>query len=137
MRVTYFNRQRGSKYNNKTCHCHNGHIHDSILEADYCDQLEMLLKNGDIKHIERQVTYALDVAGVHICNHIVDFLVTTNDGVDEVHEVKGFATDVWHIKYKLFRAIFPELKYHVIAAGNYQTNSFQRSKRTRAIKRIF
>ena len=113
--VSYFNR---TKYHNKTGKCRAGHYHQSVLEANYCDQLALLVKLKEIKSYVGQVRYPLDIGPVHICDHIVDFVVERNDGEKEIHEVKGFATDVWNLKYKLFKALYPALEYHIIAAGN-------------------
>ena len=115
---------RTQKYHNKSCRCHAAHQHDSIFEAQYCDDLHILLKQKEIKAIACQVGYTLDVNDKHICNHIVDFVVTNNDGTEEVREVKGFATDVWAIKHKLFLAIYPDLPYHIITKdGRYDRSN--------------
>lgn len=105
---------RPSKYNARTCRCNRGHIHDSIGEANYCNQLDALVKAREIKSYEIQQKYMFKVKGKHITTHIVDFVVTTNEGKEEVHEVKGFATEVWRIKWKLFEALYPKIPYHVI-----------------------
>jgi hypothetical protein len=122
MKAEYFRR---TKYHNKSCRCRAGHYHQSVLEANYCDQLALLVKAGEILSYEGQVRYEFNVGGVHICDHLVDFVVKTKEGKDEVHEVKGFQTDVWRIKYKLFKALYPDTAYHIIAAGN----SYFRAKR--------
>jgi len=36
----------------------------------------------------------------------MDFVVTHNDGSLEYVEVKGFQTEVWRLKWKIFEAIF-------------------------------
>jgi len=124
MKVNYFTR---TKYHNKSSKCRAGHYHPSILEANYCDELALLVKAKEIKSYIGQVRYDLSVNGVHICDHIVDFEVTHNDGRIEVRETKGCATAVWKIKHKLFLAIYPDIKYEVIAAGN----SFNRPRKRR------
>lgn len=103
-----------NKYSNKTCRCHLGHNHDSCMEAGYCDQLSMLKTMKEIRDFKTQVSYSFDINGAHICNHIVDFLVEDKDGHLEVHEVKGFANEVWRIKFKLFEALYPEIPYRII-----------------------
>jgi hypothetical protein len=77
----------------------------------------MMVKAGAIKSYRGQVRYGLDVNGIHICDHIVDFVVENNEGVEYVAEVKGFATEVWNLKHKLFKAIYPRIEYRIITAG--------------------
>ena len=98
----------------ESCTCQSGHKHDSRLEKRYCDVLLLLKKGKGIKDYVVQKTYSLDVNGAHICNHRVDFVVTTNSGALEVHETKGFETEVWALKKKIFEACYPDIKYNVI-----------------------
>lgn len=99
-------RQRfGSKYGNKTS-SYNGVLYHSKKEAGYAKELDYRLKAGDIKGWERQIKISLDVNGYHICNYYMDFVVEENDGTKTYVEVKGFVTDVWRIKYKLFEALY-------------------------------
>jgi hypothetical protein len=109
-------KKRFTKYNNISCKCHQSHIHDSRLEADYCDQLALLQKAKEIKGYESQVSFDLVVKGSKICGHRVDFLVTTNANKKEVHETKGYSTPSWNIKRKLFEALFPKIDYIVVTA---------------------
>ena len=101
------------KYKAISCKCQLGHIHDSRGEAGYCNTLEMLRRAGKIDGFEIQKKFDLKVGDVKISSHIVDFLVI-KDGYPEVHEYKGFATDVWKLKHKLFEACFPGIPYKVI-----------------------
>lgn len=103
-----------NKYNNKTCRCYLGHNHQSCFEAGYCDQLSMHLKMGTIKEVRYQVTYSFDINGAHITNYIADFVVTDKDGMMSVHEAKGFVTEVYKIKKRLFAALYPEIPFHEI-----------------------
>lgn len=106
-----------NKFNNNTCRCLSKHIHDSRGESNYCDYLLAELKDGKIKEYKQQVSYDLVVNGKKICRHIVDFIVIDNDGNESVHEYKGFATDVWRLKMKLWEATRPEIPYIVIKHG--------------------
>ena len=124
---------RRNKYGNKKARCLSKHIHDSKFEASYCNRLLAMKQSGEISGYSIQVPYPLTVAGKLICTHIVDFVVirfepghvvmpdkSVQHGdfrVDEAHEVKGFATDVWKIKRRLFEAIYPAVKYIVIKKG--------------------
>ena len=104
---------RPRKYGNVTCFV-DGIRFDSRREADYYGQLKIEKRGGLILEFERQVQIDLVVNGKKICAHRVDFYVTLPGGIKEVREVKGFATDVWEIKRKLFEALFPEINYKVI-----------------------
>lgn len=114
---------RPKKYGNKTCFV-DGIRFDSRREADYYGQLKMEKRAKLIKDFERQVEFDLYGWGYsnpegglckkRVCSHIVDFFVTLNDGEKEVREVKGFATDIWDLKRKLFEANYPGINYKVI-----------------------
>lgn len=97
-----------------TCKCNSGHIHNSRDEKRYCDILLLRLKAKDIQSYKVEQKYSLDVNGVHICNHYVDFEVVTNENKIEAHEYKGFPTAIWKLKEKLFRAVYPDIPYIVI-----------------------
>jgi hypothetical protein len=101
------------KYKNVTCFV-DGIRFDSRREADYYGQLKIEKKAGLIKEFERQVLFGLKVNGDNICAHRVDFLVTLKDGSLEVREVKGFETNEWNIKRKLFESLYPNIPYKVI-----------------------
>jgi hypothetical protein len=93
---------------------YNGYKYDSKLEASYAMQLDWLIKAKEIEKVKRQFKIDLTIAGVHICNYFIDFKVFYVDGHIEYHEVKGFETDVWRIKWKLSQAIYPEFKFVLI-----------------------
>ena len=107
---------RRNKYGNKSCHCLADHWHASIKEADYCNQLYMMKKNGDIKDYEKEKDFDLCVNGIRICKIRPDFMVWDKDGTLSVHEVKSYPTmtPIWNLKRKLFEAVFPEIPYIVI-----------------------
>lgn len=91
--------------------------HDSKAEAGRCDQLSLLESAGRITY-KSQIRYNLVVDGYLICYHNVDFEVIKN-GVLFVEDVKGMCTPEWKIKYKLFRALYPDIKYIVNFNGNF------------------
>ena len=109
-----FTTNRRNKYRNTSCICQRKHIHQSIGEAGYCNQLDLLERAGEIKSYKSQVVYRFKVRGKHITTHIVDFVVTTKEGKIEVHEFKGFATVLWRVKMKLFEACYPKIPYIVV-----------------------
>jgi hypothetical protein len=85
----------------------------SRLEAGHCDKLHLCFKAGEIEAIETQARFSLDVNGIHIANHYVDFYVLWKTGEREVIESKGFETAEWAMKRKLFEALYPQIKYTV------------------------
>jgi len=92
-------------------------MHDSRLEAQYCTRLYALKQDGNITEFKTQVTYDLrGQQGTVVGKHRVDFVVLFPDGRTEIREVKGFATEVWRLKRRLFEDNYPEIKYVVITA---------------------
>jgi len=100
--------RKQNKYNAKTKE-YGGRIFHSKKEAAYAAELELLKKAGEIKDYKCQHKLSLDVDGFHICNYYVDFLVINKDGEEELHEVKGFQTQLWRLKWKLTEAIYSDL----------------------------
>lgn len=98
-----------TKYHNKRQE-YNGYQYMSKLEADVAYQLDMRIKAKEVKSYQRQVKIPLDVKGHHICNYIIDFVVKCTDGTTEYTEAKGFETDVWKMKWKLFEALYGNKK---------------------------
>ncbi len=119
-----------NKYGNESCRCSSGHGHDSRLEAGYCDDLKALKAAGEIKDYEIQRNYRLIVNNKIVCSHRVDFVVYPNKGPMEVHETKGFATDVWDLKRKLFEALYPEIPYIVVRKGESRWQAPQKRRST-------
>ncbi len=132
------NKQAGrSKYGNHKVHCLSKHLHDSKLEANYCNRLLAMKQAGEIILYEVQKKFPLTIkidswegtyTEEHICDHIVDFYILKKvivgyglmkggmDYIYEVHDTKGMKTDVWRIKHKLFQVLYPEIPYRVITA---------------------
>lgn len=100
---------------------YNGRNYHSTLEADYSATLDLLVKAKELKLVEPQPKFRLDVNGKHICNIIPDFLVVDKDGLEAIHEVKSPAsmTPTWKIKWRLLQALHPEFKYEVIQKGDF------------------
>ena len=106
-----FDGAKPSKYGNVRCTCDHNHKHDSRVESRFCDYLHLLQRGnvaiwgGRIIKIESQVTVDLEV-----CKYKSDFMITlcAEDGVEQVRhlDVKGFSTDVFRIKRKLFDRLF-------------------------------
>lgn len=110
-------RQTKRSFKNKygaTKQHYNGYSYDSKLEASYAQELDWLIKANEIERWERQFKLSLDVNGIHICNYYVDFKVYYIDGRIEYHEVKGYETDVWKMKWKLSHALYPDNNFVLI-----------------------
>lgn len=104
-----FRQKYDSKYGAKRT-TYAGRKFDSKGEAGYAEQLDWLLKAGEIKEVIPQFKISLDVNGVHICNYFVDFKVITKHDSVEFHEYKGYETEVWKMKWKLLQALLHEIE---------------------------
>ncbi len=100
------------KYKNKPKE-YNGRLYHSVQEAGDALWLDVLKSQGKIKEIKSQHRIRLDVNGKHICDHIVDFLITLSDGRQKFVETKGLATPPWTLKWKLTEALYPDTPYLV------------------------
>lgn len=92
---------------------------DSKFEAGKAQELKLFKKAGEIKDFNEQVKIPLVVNGYHICNYYMDFVIQHNDGTTEYLETKGYATDVWKLKWKIFEALYdkPENKLTIEFQG--------------------
>jgi len=83
---------------------YNGYSYMSKRESQKAWDLDMLVKAGEIKSWEKQKKIELKGEnGNHVCNYFIDFVVYHHDGTTEFIEVKGFKTDLWALKWKLFK----------------------------------
>lgn len=104
--------KRRSKYNNTKVEV-DGYVFDSKLEADYYNQLKIREKAGDILFFKIQPKYLLQEAfekdgkKFSKIEYIADFEIHHVDGTIEVVDTKGFITDVFRIKEKMFNKIYP------------------------------
>lgn len=110
---TYFSNNRQNKFNAKKTQ-YNGRYYDSILEANYAEQLDWLIKAGEIKEVIPQYKISIDVEGVHIANYYMDFKVILIDNSIEMHEVKGMETPLWRMKWRLAMALNNDWKFVLI-----------------------
>lgn len=97
------------KYNNQT-QTYNGRRYDSIREANHAEELDWRIKAKEIKEVIPQYKIDLRVNGQHVTNYYVDFKVIMADGSVQFQEVKGFATDVWKLKWRLFEVLVNEIE---------------------------
>lgn len=54
----YYQKSR-TKYGAKKTPCNHGHIHDSVKEANRCNELHLLLKAKEIENLEYQKVYMI------------------------------------------------------------------------------
>lgn len=104
-------RPRASKYGNVRS-SYQGRTFASKREADHAATLEMMRLASDpakcAVKVEYQVRFPIHVNGVKVCSYVADFVVHFHDGHREVHDAKGFRTDVYKLKKKMFEAEYGE-----------------------------
>lgn len=97
------------KYHNHPT-IYNDRRFDSKKEAEHAQLLDLMRRASDPENRVTSVLYQyrmpIVVNGVKIADYICDFYVSFADGRKELHEVKGFKTDVYKIKKKLVEAIY-------------------------------
>lgn len=94
----YYQR-RASKYGNKK-QVFNNRKYDSKLEAKYAQELDLMLKSGEVIEVIPQYKIELKVYDKRIGNYFVDFKVVFKDEHIEYWEIKGYATEMWRWKWK-------------------------------------
>ena len=105
---------RYNKYNNKKVE-YDGHVFDSQKECTRYKQLRLLERAGLIKDLQLQKEYILqdkykiNNKTIRKISYIADFsYISVKDNKLHVIDVKGFKTDVYKLKKKLF-----EYKYGI------------------------
>lgn len=106
-------KNKGNKFNAKRS-TYNGRHYQSRKEASYAMELDWMLKAGIIHGWYAQEKLDLRINDVHIANYFVDFKVIFPDGKFEFHEVKGYETDLWKLKWKMAIAIYGKEKFILI-----------------------
>lgn len=103
-----------SKYHNKKV-IYDGYTFDSIKEKNYYIKLKLLEKAGKIKELELQKEYELQPSfrlnnkTSRRITYKADFkYISVEDDRIHIIDVKGFRTDVYRLKKKLF-----EYKYKI------------------------
>ena len=101
-----------SKYKNKKI-VYNGIKFDSKKEYAYYIKLKLLEDSNKIQELKRQVKYELQPSyrfkdkTIRAINYIADFEYI-QDGVKHIVDTKGFRTEVYKLKKKMF-----EYKYNI------------------------
>lgn len=93
---------------------------DSMKEADYYCQLKLLKRAGEIRDFglqqryELQPTFKKNGTTHRSITYVADFVIENNDGTTDVVDVKGFETQLFKVKQKLFEYKYPDLQLKVI-----------------------
>jgi hypothetical protein len=91
-----------------------GYRYRSRAEARYARRLDLESRAGTIRAWRRADTYPLVVNGRKCGHYTPDFLVTHLDGKQLLIEVKGWAARDFGLRFKLFRALYPELSISIV-----------------------
>lgn len=92
-----------------------GILFDSQLEADYYSDLKLQLHAGVLAGFCRQPVFILQegLGEVRPITYRADFIVFHLDGTYEIIDTKGFETEEFHLKQKMFFKKFPRLELKV------------------------
>lgn len=99
-----------------------GIVFASKAEADYYCKLKLLKQAGEIKDFELQPTFELLPAFTKHgkkflpATYTADFKVTHLDGSVEIVEVKGYKTQDYRLRMKLFNFTHRDIKFTEIEA---------------------
>lgn len=109
-----------NKYKNKKTVV-DGIEFDSLKEARRYEELKLLAKGGVIKDLELQPVFELVPKQKHNgktirkASYIADFKYTDiQSGITVVEDVKGFKTDVYKLKKKIFLYKYPQYEFKEI-----------------------
>lgn len=103
---------------------YNGIIYDSKAEAALAQEIDILIRAGEVKSVERQQSFSLyGKSGGMVGVHRVDFLLCFPDDHIEVWEYKGYVARDYPLRRNLFEDNYPHIKYVV------RTNGKRRSQR--------
>ena len=101
--------QKRNKFNAKRS-TYNGRNYHSKKEASYAMELDWRIKAGEVKEWIPQYKLPLYVNGILIANYFIDFKIIMHDDSVELHEVKGFETDLWRMKWRITKAVLDEIE---------------------------
>jgi hypothetical protein len=109
--------QKKAKYSNNRVKI-DGFLFDSQLEANYYGDLKIQLRAGVIRGFCRQPRFILTTGGngLEPMEYVADFIVWRLDGTAEIIDTKGFETDLFIAKKKVFAEKFPRLELKIEGA---------------------
>jgi hypothetical protein len=73
-------------------------------------KLQALERSGIISELRRQVAFPIMVNGTVVCKYIADFTCLDRAGRLQVYDAKGYATEMFKLKRKLFHAVYEDLR---------------------------
>jgi len=126
--MTYFQKTRWTTAKKQIF---NGIKYDSKFEAGYAQELTARKKAGEILGFKTHVKIPLIVNGYTVCDYYIDFIVDYPDGMKEFVETKGYPTEVWKLKWKLFEALMeniPNTRLVVEMQGKYKPPKLRKIK---------
>lgn len=106
--------------------------YDSKFEANFGDNLELQLKAKEIRGFDIHQRIPLEVNGYKICDYYIDFVIYHNDETVEYVETKGYATDTWKLKWKLFTALYEDkvgVKITLVMQGKQSAPKIRKVKK--------
>jgi len=100
-----------SKYMSKKAKCSDGeHLHDSGHEANVCSELKLQQRAGDFVRFRVQVPFEIHPPFVSFTGrkireikYIADFVIEHHNGIVEIADAKGKATELFKVKWKLLQ----------------------------------
>lgn len=108
MKVNYVK----NKYRAKKTPCLYGHTHDSKAEAERCNELHMMQKQGMIQNLEVQKKYKIldsqkydNMPNERSIVYNADFVYTEN-GLAVIEDTKGKKTKDYIIKRKFIKKLY-------------------------------
>ena len=103
-----------SKYKAKPT-MYGGRRYASKLEAKRAQQLDLLVKAGEIKSWKPQVRIPLHTGNNKLVGfYVVDFAVTDSDDNSWYEEVKGYETQLWKWKDRHARWEYPDKDIRIL-----------------------
>lgn len=70
--------------------------------------------DSDMSGIVHEKPYPIYVNGVKVCVHKPDFTIILKGGGSKVIEYKGQVKVMWKLKYKMFKAQYPDIPYEIV-----------------------
>jgi len=105
-----------SKYHNKSVMIGDLRF-ASQAEARRWNELSLLVVGKRVTALRCQPRFPLVVNGQTVCTYVGDFYYREG-GKECVEDVKGFETEAFKLKAKLFRALHPTIELRIIPAGS-------------------
>jgi hypothetical protein len=104
-----------SKYHSSKATCNSLHVHDSIKEANRCNELTLMEKSGWIIGLKQQPRFELKPAfsfkgeKIRKIEYVADFGYFDKDTETWcIEDTKGFKTEIYKLKIKLLKYIMRE-----------------------------